>query len=110
MGLDTNQTRAGITAMAAATGSVTARAFRILEAFNAARREITLSELARRTELPVSTTHRLVADLHNTNSARSVPIGDRPRISPVREFGQPHMNLMNILVEMLLMNTMRVDT
>jgi DNA-binding IclR family transcriptional regulator len=45
------------------TGPVVARALQLLGAFTAERRELTLSELARRSGLPVSTVHRLVAEL-----------------------------------------------
>lgn len=48
---------------AAGTGSVTMRAFQVLEAFTADRRELTLTEVARRAGLPLSTAHRLVHDL-----------------------------------------------
>ncbi|MEV1286456.1 IclR family transcriptional regulator [Micromonospora sp. NPDC049679] len=49
---------------AAAPGnSVTSRALRVLEAFSAQRRELTLSEIARFTGLPLTTAHRLIADL-----------------------------------------------
>ena len=52
-----------MTAMAEHTGSVTNRALRLLEAFSPDRTELTLSDLARRAGLPISTTHRLAADL-----------------------------------------------
>jgi DNA-binding IclR family transcriptional regulator len=45
------------------TGPVTTRAFRVLEAFSAERRELTLTELARQAALPLSTAHRLVSEL-----------------------------------------------
>ncbi|MFD0969578.1 IclR family transcriptional regulator [Plantactinospora endophytica] len=45
------------------TGSVTVRALRLLEAFTPDRRELTLTELAARAGLPLTTTHRLVNDL-----------------------------------------------
>lgn len=48
---------------AAGTGPVLARALRILGAFSADHPAMTLSELARRTRLPVSTVHRLLAGL-----------------------------------------------
>ncbi len=47
----------------AGTGSVTTRALQLLEAFSADRRELTLTELARRAGLPLSTAHRLASDL-----------------------------------------------
>ncbi|MFD1541218.1 IclR family transcriptional regulator [Nonomuraea guangzhouensis] len=45
------------------TGPVVARALRILGAFTPDQRALTLSELSRHSRLPVSTVHRLVADL-----------------------------------------------
>lgn len=48
---------------AAGTGPVLARALQILGAFSADHPAMTLSELARRTHLPVSTVHRLLAGL-----------------------------------------------
>jgi DNA-binding IclR family transcriptional regulator len=48
---------------AAGTGPVLARALRILGAFSVDHPAMTLSELARRTHLPVSTVHRLLAGL-----------------------------------------------
>lgn len=49
--------------MVAHTGPVALRALRLLEAFSPERPELTLSELSRRSGLPVSTVHRLAADL-----------------------------------------------
>ncbi len=43
--------------------SVTARAFGVLEAFTSAAPTLTLSEIARRAGLPLTTSHRLVAEL-----------------------------------------------
>ncbi|HEY6794223.1 MAG TPA: IclR family transcriptional regulator [Kineosporiaceae bacterium] len=45
------------------TGSVVARALRLLEAFTPQHPAPTLTELARRTRMPLSTTHRLLAEL-----------------------------------------------
>lgn len=45
------------------TGPVIARALRILGSFTAHRRVMTLSELSRRTGIPVSTVHRLATEL-----------------------------------------------
>ena len=42
------------------TGPVVGRALRLLDAFDAQRRELTLSELARRADMPLSTAHRLL--------------------------------------------------
>ncbi|GGU16973.1 IclR family transcriptional regulator [Lentzea flava] len=39
------------------------RALRLLDAFDAQRRELTLSELARRADMPLSTAHRLMQEL-----------------------------------------------
>jgi DNA-binding IclR family transcriptional regulator len=50
-------------ARGAATGPVVARALRLLAAFSDDRPTMTLSELARRADVPLSTAHRLVADL-----------------------------------------------
>ncbi|SDX90837.1 transcriptional regulator, IclR family [Micromonospora pattaloongensis] len=43
--------------------TVTSRALRVLATFSAQRRELTLSDLARLTGLPLTTTHRLVGEL-----------------------------------------------
>ncbi|MFI5622250.1 IclR family transcriptional regulator [Nocardioides sp. NPDC051685] len=43
--------------------SVTSRALTVLGAFDAKHRALTLSEIARRADLPVATAHRLLADL-----------------------------------------------
>ncbi|MBA0127785.1 IclR family transcriptional regulator [Haloechinothrix sp. YIM 98757] len=48
---------------ATATGPVLARALRILSTFDTDRRAMTLSEISRQAEIPVSTVHRLVAEL-----------------------------------------------
>ncbi|MCP2167374.1 IclR family transcriptional regulator [Goodfellowiella coeruleoviolacea] len=45
------------------TGPVVRRALRLLDAFSARRPELTLSELARHTGLPLATAHRLVTEL-----------------------------------------------
>ncbi|GAB2810632.1 IclR family transcriptional regulator [Lentzea nigeriaca] len=45
------------------TGPVIGRALRLLDAFDAQRRELTLSELARRADMPLSTAHRLMQEL-----------------------------------------------
>ncbi|MFJ8962392.1 IclR family transcriptional regulator [Lentzea sp. NPDC102401] len=45
------------------TGPVIGRALRLLDAFDADRRELTLSDLARRADMPLSTTHRLMQEL-----------------------------------------------
>ncbi|MFH9735790.1 helix-turn-helix domain-containing protein [Streptomyces sp. NPDC017260] len=48
---------------AAGTGPVIGRALRILGAFSARRPDLSLSELARRSGLPVSTVHRMLGGL-----------------------------------------------
>jgi DNA-binding IclR family transcriptional regulator len=45
------------------SSSVTGRVLRLLDAFTAARPTLTLSELSRRADLPLSTTHRLAGEL-----------------------------------------------
>lgn len=45
------------------TGPVIGRALQLLDAFDAQRRELTLSELARRAGMPLSTAHRLMHEL-----------------------------------------------
>lgn len=45
------------------TGPVTARALLILEAFTPAQRTLTLTEIAHRTSVPLTTAHRLVTEL-----------------------------------------------
>jgi DNA-binding IclR family transcriptional regulator len=45
------------------TGPVIGRALRLLDAFDAQHRELTLSELARRAGMPLSTAHRLMQEL-----------------------------------------------
>lgn len=45
------------------TGSVTLRALQVLEAFTSDHRELTLTEIAYRSGLPLTTAHRLVHDL-----------------------------------------------
>lgn len=43
--------------------SVTSRVLAVLRAFDSRHRELTLSEIARRADLPIATAHRLVAEL-----------------------------------------------
>jgi DNA-binding IclR family transcriptional regulator len=45
------------------TGPVIGRALQLLDAFDAEHRELTLSELARRADMPLSTAHRLIQEL-----------------------------------------------
>ena len=45
------------------TGSVIGRAFRVLDAFSTRRPTLSLSEIARRSKLPLSTVHRLLTEL-----------------------------------------------
>ncbi|WP_181778988.1 IclR family transcriptional regulator [Pseudonocardia pini] len=58
-----SRTAAGSAAARNTTGSVTLRALALLDAFSPEHPSLTLSDLARRAGLPVSTTHRLAADL-----------------------------------------------
>jgi DNA-binding IclR family transcriptional regulator len=64
---------AGNTSVAGA--SVTSRVLALLGAFDASHRELTLSELARRSGLPVSTAHRLVAELTEWGALRRTGAG-----------------------------------
>lgn len=57
------------------TGSVTARALQLLEAFTAERSALTLTELARRSAMPLSTAHRLVHDLATWGALERDPDG-----------------------------------
>ncbi|MFD6059841.1 helix-turn-helix domain-containing protein [Rhodococcus wratislaviensis] len=63
MGIRPGPTHPAVTSMVEHTGPVTVRALRLLEAFSPDKPELSLSDLARRADLPVSTTHRLAADL-----------------------------------------------
>lgn len=83
--------------------SVTARAFAILSAFEGARPQLSLSDIARRADLPVSTAHRLVAELVDWGALERTQnryvIGHRlwklGLLAPVRrdiaEVAAPHM-------------------
>jgi DNA-binding IclR family transcriptional regulator len=84
--------------------SVTARAFGVLEAFTPAAPTLTLSEIARRAGLPLTTTHRLVAELRRAgalerDAAGGYRIGLRlweiaslaPRGVPLREAALPFL-------------------
>jgi DNA-binding IclR family transcriptional regulator len=64
---------AGNTSAAGAT--VTSRVLALLGAFDASHRELTLSELARRSGVPVSTAHRLVAELAEWGALRRTGAG-----------------------------------
>ena len=55
--------------------TVTSRALAILGAFNAHHRRLTLTELARRAELPLPTAHRLVAELQEWGALTRTPSG-----------------------------------
>ena len=55
--------------------SVTRRALAVLAAFDEAHRELTLTALARRSALPLATTHRLVADLVGWGALARTPTG-----------------------------------
>lgn len=84
--------------------SVTARAFGVLEAFTPAAPALTLSEVARRAGLPLTTTHRLVAELRRAGALErdgdgTYRIGLRlweiaslaPRGVPLREAALPFL-------------------
>jgi DNA-binding IclR family transcriptional regulator len=84
--------------------SVTARAFAVLEAFTPASPALTLSEIARRAGLPLTTTHRLLAELCASralerDAAGAYRIGLRlweiaslaPRGVPLREAALPFL-------------------
>ncbi len=64
---------AGNTSAAGAT--VTSRVLALLGAFDAGHRELSLSELARRSGMPVSTAHRLVAELAGWGALRRTAAG-----------------------------------
>lgn len=55
--------------------SVTSRALTVLEAFDHRHRHLTLSEIARRSHLPLATAHRLVADLVRWDALERMPDG-----------------------------------
>ncbi|WP_433443682.1 IclR family transcriptional regulator [Nonomuraea sp. CA-141351] len=57
------------------TGPVVARALQILGAFTPDRRSLTLSDLSRHSGLPVSTVHRLVAELVAWGALERDPVG-----------------------------------
>jgi DNA-binding IclR family transcriptional regulator len=59
----------------AATGSVTGRALRVLEAFTPAAPVRTLTDIARHTGLPLTTTHRLVGELARWGALERDPQG-----------------------------------
>ncbi|MGN9837089.1 IclR family transcriptional regulator [Nonomuraea sp. H19] len=63
------------TQVAERTGPVVARALQILAAFTPDRRALTLSELSRHSGLPVSTAHRLAADLVAWGALERDPAG-----------------------------------
>jgi len=91
-------------ARSASTGPVVARALGLLAAFSDDRPTMTLSELARRAEIPLSTAHRLVAELEawgavERNGAGRYQIGLRlwevgalaPRGLGLRETAMPFL-------------------
>ncbi len=91
-------------ARSASTGPVVARALGLLAAFSDDRPTMTLSELARRAEVPLSTAHRLVAELEawgavERNGAGRYQIGLRlwevgalaPRGPGLRERALPYL-------------------
>jgi DNA-binding IclR family transcriptional regulator len=55
--------------------SVASRALALMAAFDGAHRRLTLSEIARRAEIPVATAHRLVAELEEWGAMARQPSG-----------------------------------
>ncbi|WP_225634443.1 IclR family transcriptional regulator [Streptomyces solaniscabiei] len=93
------------------TGPVIGRALRILGAFSAQRPHLSLSELARRSGLPVSTVHRMLGDLLawgalERDTQGRYRIGLRlwevaslaPRSQGLRERALPHLEDLSCLV------------
>src|SRR3954467_9154335 len=85
--------------------SVASRVFALFEAFDAQHRSLTLSDLARRADLPLPTTHRLVAELVSWGALVRQPTGeyvvgrklwDLGLLAPVnaglREIASPFLN------------------
>ncbi|WP_229075955.1 IclR family transcriptional regulator [Actinoplanes sp. DH11] len=56
--------------------SVTSRALAVLGAFDAEHRSLSLTDLARRADLPLATAHRLVGELHRWGALAREPNGD----------------------------------
>lgn len=52
-----------MTSEAAKGRSVTSRSLAVLDAFDASHRRLSLSDIARRSKLPLATAHRLVGEL-----------------------------------------------
>ncbi|QPP09693.1 IclR family transcriptional regulator [Streptomyces bathyalis] len=90
---------------ARSTGSVTGRALRVLEAFSPSAPVLTLTEISRRTALPLTTAHRLVNELADWGALERDPgggyrIGLRlweiaalaPRGLGLREIALPHLS------------------
>ena len=93
------------TGSATGTGSVTGRALRVLEAFSPTAPVLTLTEISRRSGLPLTTAHRLVSDLTGWGALERDPergyrIGLRlweiaalaPRGMGLREIALPHLS------------------
>ncbi|WP_070012408.1 IclR family transcriptional regulator [Streptomyces abyssalis] len=87
------------------TGSVTGRALRVLEAFTPSAPVLTLTEISRRSGLPLTTAHRLVSELADWGALERDPergyrIGLRlweiaalaPRGLGLREVALPHLS------------------
>lgn len=89
---------------AGGTGSVTGRALRVLEVFSPAAPVLTLTEISRRTGLPLTTAHRLVSELTGWGALERGPGGYRiglrlweiaalaPRGLGLREVALPHLS------------------
>lgn len=88
-----------------ATGSVTGRALRVLEAFTPSAPVLTLTDISRRTSLPLTTAHRLVGELTSWGALErdqdgGYRIGLRlweiaalaPRGLGLRELALPHLS------------------
>ncbi|NLU75352.1 IclR family transcriptional regulator [Streptomyces sp. HNM0575] len=89
----------------AGTGSVTGRALRVLEVFSPAAPVLTLTEISRRTGLPLTTAHRLVSELAGWGALERDPEGGyriglrlweiaalAPRGLGLREVALPHLS------------------
>jgi DNA-binding IclR family transcriptional regulator len=96
------QTMASARSVAPETPSILSKAFELLRAFNQVERVMTLSELARATNLPKSTVHRLLARLieldvieHHRQGYRLglsfIQLGATTPAAGMREVAAPHL-------------------